>query len=111
MSTPLTDIQRRNLARIRRSDPETYQEVIDVLFEAERRRRRAEYERSFLAFVKRAWQELDPSPLRLAWFHEVIIEHLEAVCNGEIRSLILNAPPRTGKSLVGECVISCLDMV
>ena len=88
MSTSLTDIQRRNLARLRREDPEMHQQVLDVLFEAERRRRRAEYERSFLAFVKRAWQELDPAPLKLAWFHEVIIEHLEAVCNGEIRSLI-----------------------
>jgi hypothetical protein len=57
MSATLTDVQRRNLARLRRKDPRTYEEVIEVLFEAERRLRRAEYGRSFLAFVQRAWQE------------------------------------------------------
>jgi hypothetical protein len=71
-----------------------------LVHEDERRSLKREYERSFLSFVRRAFQEIDPAPLKLAPFHEVIIEHLEAVANGEIRSLILNCPPRTGKSLI-----------
>src|SRR6516164_277410 len=100
MTSASTKELRRQLAWLRRTNPEAYQDALATIFEKERRTQRAKYEASFLAFVKRAWQELDPASLKLAWFHEVIIEHLEAVCNGEIRSLILNAPPRTGKTLL-----------
>ena len=59
--TGLTEVWRRKLAYLRKIDPEGYQEAIEVLFEFERRQQRAEYEASFLAFVKRAWQEVDPA--------------------------------------------------
>jgi hypothetical protein len=96
----LDEERRRKLAWLRKHQPERYREIIDVLFEVERRAKRAEYERSFSAFVRRFWSEVDPAELRLAWFHECLIEHLEAVCRGEIRSLLCNLPPRVGKSLI-----------
>jgi hypothetical protein len=96
----LNEERRRKLAWLRKHQPERYKEILDVLFEVERRAKRAEYERSFLAFVRRFWSEVDPAELRLAWFHETLIEHLEAVCHGEIRSLLCNLPPRVGKSLI-----------
>ena len=110
--SPLTAEWRRKLAYMRKVDPEGHKAVIETIFEWERRNRRAEYESSFLAFVKRAWQELDPAPLKLAWFHEVIIEHLEMVVRGEIRSLIINAPPRTCGQVVN-CIraLPCVGLV
>jgi hypothetical protein len=72
--SPLTAEWRRKLAYMRKVDPEGHKAAIETIFEWERRNRRAEYESSFLAFVKRAWQELDPASLKMAWFHEVIIE-------------------------------------
>jgi hypothetical protein len=95
----LDEERRRKLAWLRKHQPERYREIIDVVFEVERRAKRAEYERSFLSFVRRAWQEIDVAPLSIAWFHEVLAEHLEAICHGEIRHLIVNQPPRTSKSL------------
>jgi len=91
---------RRQLAWLRRTNPEAYQNALATIFEKERRTQRAEYERSFLEFVKRAWQEVDPKPLSISWFLECICEHLQLIADGELRSLILNAPPRTGKSLL-----------
>src|SRR6516162_4347725 len=88
----------RRLGHLREVDPAGHRELCELIFEEERREQKASYESSFLEFVKRAWQEIDPAPLKLAWFQEVIIEHLEAVANGEIRSLLINAPPRTMKS-------------
>jgi hypothetical protein len=92
--------RRRKLAWLRKHDPAAYREIVEVVLEAERRDNKCRYEESFLEFVKRAWQELDSNTLRLNWFHECIIEHMEAVCRGEIRHLIINAPPRCGKSAI-----------
>src|SRR6516165_6006371 len=88
----------RKLGYLRQVDPAAHRELCELIFEEERREQKQSYESSFLEFVKRAWQENDPAPLRLEWFQEFIIEHLEAVANGEIRSLLINAPPWTIKS-------------
>jgi len=93
--TVLTEERLRKLRWLRKADPQGYQEMLDTLFEWERRSRRSEYEESFRSFVLRAWREVDPTPLLLSPFHEVLIEHLEMVARGETRSLIINAPPRT----------------
>jgi len=64
-----------------------------------RRRRLAEAETSFSAFVKLAWPIIQPGTEFVPGIHiDAIAEHLEAVANGEIRQLIINVPPRHGKS-------------
>jgi hypothetical protein len=110
--TALTEERKRKLNWLRRKDPEGYREVLDVLFEFERRSQRSEYEDSFRSFVLRAWSEVDPTPLSLSPFHDVLIEHLEMVARGEIRSLIINAPPRTRRQVVaGVGAVSGMGMV
>lgn len=54
--------------------------------------------RSFAAFVKQAWHIFEPAPLQWSWHMEAICNHLEAVARGEIRRLLINVPPRSGKS-------------
>jgi hypothetical protein len=65
---------------------------------------RALRESSLIEFFKGAWPEIDPAPLSLNWHHYCIAEHLEAVRVGEILKLLINIPPRFGKtSLVTVC--------
>src|SRR6516164_1060792 len=94
--SPLSSDRLKKLELPKRRDPAAWREMVELIFEVDRRELKERYQESFLEFVKRAWQEIDPAPLRLAWFHEVIIEHLEAIADGNLRSLIINAPPRTG---------------
>jgi predicted phage terminase large subunit-like protein len=59
---------------------------------------RYEAEQSLLRFFEAAWPWFDPAPLEINWHHEAIAEHLEAVSRGEIRRLLINVPPRSGKT-------------
>ena len=61
-------------------------------------------ENSLYEFLRRAWQWVDPSPFADGWPIEAVAEHLEAVCDGDIKRLIVNLPPRFGKSSV--CSVS-----
>jgi phage terminase large subunit-like protein len=97
--SPLSADRLKKLELLKRRDPAAWRELVELIFEVDRRELKERYQDSFLEFVRRAWQEVDPAPLKLAWFHEVIIEHLEAIAVGNLRSLIINAPPRTGKAL------------
>jgi predicted phage terminase large subunit-like protein len=61
--------------------------------EAERARR------SLPLFVRLAWSLIEPGTPFLEGFHiDAICEYLEAVVRGEIHKLIINIPPRCGKS-------------
>lgn len=52
-------------------------------------------------FVKAAWHLVEPAtPLVWSFHLEAICLHLQAVTEGRIRKLIINVPPRTGKSTV-----------
>jgi predicted phage terminase large subunit-like protein len=52
-------------------------------------------------FVWQAWAVIEPStPFVPGWHIDAIIEHLEAITNGQIRNLLLNVPPRHMKSLL-----------
>ena len=63
-----------------------------------------ECRRSFRAFVKKAWQVLEPStPLKWTWFHDAICEHLQAVYEGQIHRIVINiAPGHTKSTLVSQ---------
>lgn len=55
-------------------------------------------EATLLNFFAAAWPQFDPAPLEINWHHEAIAEHLEAVSSGQIRRLLINVPPRSGKT-------------
>lgn len=69
-------------------------------FELLREIERAECETSLYTFVQRAWRYVDPSPFTPGWPLEAMCEHLEAVADGDIRKLLINIPPRCGKSTI-----------
>jgi predicted phage terminase large subunit-like protein len=56
---------------------------------------------SLAEFVRQAWHIIEPiTPLLWNWHLDAICEHLEAVANTDLVRLIVNLPPRSGKSLV-----------
>ena len=57
-------------------------------------------EASFYAFVKAAWPYVDPAEFSDNWHLEDICNHMEAVARGYIPRLLLNEPPRTGKTFI-----------
>ena len=59
---------------------------------------RVECEESLYKFLQGGWKFIDPSPFADSWAIEAVAEHLEAVVDGEIRRLVINIPPRMGKS-------------
>jgi predicted phage terminase large subunit-like protein len=59
---------------------------------------RVECEESLYDFLMSGWQYIDPSPFTPGWVIEAVAEHLQAVCDGEIRRLLVNIPPRCSKS-------------
>ena len=61
---------------------------------------RAELEGNLLKFVEGAWPVLDTSPFQSCWAIDAVCEHLQAVTEGQIRKLLINQSPRTGKTLV-----------
>ncbi len=61
---------------------------------------RAELEGSLISFVESAWLSLDPSAFQACWAIDALCEHLQAVTEGQIKKLLVNFPPRCGKTLV-----------
>ena len=61
---------------------------------------RSLYESSLSAFVKAAWSSMDGSEFQESWALDALCEHLEAVTRGHIKRLLINFPPRCGKSNV-----------
>jgi predicted phage terminase large subunit-like protein len=59
---------------------------------------RVEFEESLYDFLKAAWPYIDPNPWKDGWAVDAIAEHLQAVCDGQIKRLIVNIPPRCSKS-------------
>lgn len=67
---------------------------IEELEEAQR------LEDSFYEFIKAAWPVIDPADFSDNWHLEDICNHMEAVARGHISRLLLNEPPRTGKTFI-----------
>jgi len=64
-------------------------------------------EDSLYEFVKAAWPFFDPADFVENWHLQDICEHLEAVARGQIPRLLINVPPRTGKtSIVSICFVA-----
>lgn len=55
-------------------------------------------ELSFVTFFKCAWQHMDTAPYKHNWHVDIISEKAEDLIEGRSRRLIVNVPPRTGKS-------------
>lgn len=61
---------------------------------------RVDCEESLYLFLTHAWKYIDASPWKDGWPIEAVAEHLQAVCDGDIKRLIVNIPPRHGKSTI-----------
>lgn len=57
-------------------------------------------EESLYYFLSEAWRIIDASSWKDGWPIQAVAEHLEAVVDGQIRYLIINIPPRMGKSTI-----------
>lgn len=61
---------------------------------------RADCEDSLYEFLRNAWKYVDASQWKDGWPIEAVAEHLQAVVDGDIKRLIVNIPPRMGKSTI-----------
>jgi predicted phage terminase large subunit-like protein len=61
---------------------------------------RADCEDSLYMFLTHAWKYIDSSPWKDGWPIEAVAEHLQAVIDGDIKRLLINIPPRMGKSSI-----------
>lgn len=66
--------------------------------ELQKRQERTTLEGSLIDFVEAAWPSLDPAPYQPSWAIEALCEHLQAVTEGHISRLLVNFPPRCGKT-------------
>src|SRR5690349_17382087 len=55
---------------------------------------------SFSYFVKAAWRVVEPVPYVHGYHIDAICEHLVEVSKGNIKRLLINMPPRHGKSTI-----------
>jgi hypothetical protein len=78
--------------------------------QAELLKRRAT--QSLRAFVEWAWPILEPKTrFQANWHIYLLVEYLEAVSAGEIRRLVINIPPRYGKSLLVSVLWPCWEWI
>ncbi len=68
--------------------------------ELERRREKSNLEDSFSSFVAGAWAQIDVSEYKQTWAIDALCDHLQAVTEGHIQRLLINYPPRGGKTNV-----------
>jgi predicted phage terminase large subunit-like protein len=62
----------------------------------------------FAAFVKKAWPIIHPTrPLAWSWHYDLLCEYLTAVKQRKLTRLIVNVPPRTGKSTIVSICYPC----
>jgi hypothetical protein len=63
----------------------------------EKKEKAERLEASLINFVQEAWRAIDPAEYQRCWAIDALCEHLQAVSEGQIRHLLVNAPPRTSK--------------
>lgn len=81
-------------------DRKRAEKLARALRELNKREERALYEGSLREFVKAAWSSMDGSEFQSSWAIDALCDHLEAVTRGHIKRLLINFPPRCGKSNV-----------
>jgi predicted phage terminase large subunit-like protein len=60
-------------------------------------------------FVREAWPLVEAMPFRDSWHVRATCEHLAAVTAGQIKNLLINIPPGTGKSLIAAVFWPCWE--
>lgn len=94
---PLYSQQRKALDAIKHNIKNIYTPLND-----EELRIKEDCERSLRHYVKHAWRYADPAQAFISdWHIDAICDHLQALYALDIRQLVINVPPRMGKSLVG----------
>jgi phage terminase large subunit-like protein len=81
-------------------EPLLYAEALEIDQQRNYASEREICEGSLIEFCKRAWREIVPGQMLVNWHHEEMCKYLEAISYGELRDLIINIPPRHGKSLI-----------
>ena len=66
----------------------------------EKRQEKKKLEGSLIDFFEAAWPQFDAAPFMDNWHLHAVAEHLQAVSDGHIKKLLVNIPPRTGKTLM-----------
>ena len=61
---------------------------------------RLRLEGSLIEFVEEAWPYIDAAPYQPNWAIDALCEHLQAVTEGSISRLLVNFPPRCGKTII-----------
>jgi hypothetical protein len=61
---------------------------------------RLRLEGSLIEFVEEAWPYIDAAPYQPNWAIDALCEHLQAVTKGRISRLLINFPPRCGKTII-----------
>jgi hypothetical protein len=67
----------------------------------EKKEKAEHLEASLVNFVQEAWPAIDPAEYRGCRVIDALCEHLQAVSGGQIRNLLVNFPPRCGKTTIG----------
>lgn len=70
---------------------------------------RADCEDSLYTFLQYGWRYIDASPFVPGWTIEAVAEHLQGICDGDIRRLIINIPPRCAKPVWGNALVLTRD--
>lgn len=71
----------------------------EVILTDEEKLERELCEQSFYAFIQKAWPVIEGNRDFIpGWHAQAICEHIEALYDLEIRNLLINCPPRIGKS-------------
>jgi len=61
---------------------------------------RLRLENSLIEFVEEAWPYIDAAEYQPNWAIDALCEHLQAVTEGRISRLLVNFPPRCGKTII-----------
>jgi phage terminase large subunit-like protein len=69
-----------------------------VLAQRTQRRLKEQAETSLYSFLRQAWLSMEGGDFVPNWHLEILSEMLEAVYEGQIKKLLINVPPRTGKT-------------
>ena len=86
---------------LRQSDPAKVTAMYELLkAEQSKRQEKRKLELSLSDFVRAAWSSVDSSDYQSSWAIDALCEHLQAVNTGDIPRLLVNFPPRCGKTIV-----------